>query len=329
MKAWLRRAGPALKLVLIVAVLASVGWQLVRDLRHLDLGELKLRPGWLAACGGLYLAGLGFSAWFWFHLLRTFGQRPAPLATVRAYYLGHLGKYLPGKAWSLLMRGALVRGPEVRLGVAILSAFYEVLTTMAAGALVAAALFVWQPPEGTPLTWNPVLIGVLLLALVGLPLLPGVFNWLVARLAARFQTVESFRLPGLRSPTLLLGLLATACGWALLGLSLWTLLQAILPEPEALSVPLWGRCTAMVGLAYVAGFLAVFLPGGVGVREIILLALLPPLLAGLSAASTKGVAAVAVVLLRFVWTLVELFLAALLYWLPGERLGERPASAGW
>jgi hypothetical protein len=325
----LRRAWPVLKLVLILAVLASVGWQLARDARHLDLHELALRPGWLAASGLLYLTGLGFSAWFWFHLLRTFGQRPAPLAALRAYYLGHLGKYLPGKAWALLMRGTVVRGPEVRLGVAILSAFYEVLTTMAAGALLAAVLFVWQPPEGTPLAWDPVLIGLLLLALVGVPLLPGVFNRLVARLAARFQTMESFRLPRLRSPTLLLGLTMTACGWALLGVSLWALLQAILPTTETLTLSVWGRCTAMVGLAYVAGFLAFFLPGGVGLRELILLALLPPLLSAQDVASAKGVAAVAVVLLRLVWTAAELLFAALLYWLPGEHTDERPTSAGW
>jgi hypothetical protein len=316
MRAWWRRSWPALKVVLIVAVLAGVGVQLARDLAKVDPSDLALRPAWLAVSGLLYLMALGFSAWFWYHLLWTFGERPAPLATARAYYLGHLGKYLPGKAWALFMRGALVQGREVRLGVAIITAFYEVLTTMAAGALVAAVLFAWQPPAAVALPWDPVLVGVLLLALVGVPLLPGVFNRLVGRLAARFQTVESFRLPRLRAGTLLQGLAASACGWSLLGLSLWATLQAVLPEAQTLTVTLWARHTAIVGLAYVAGFLAVFMPSGVGVREVVLLALLTPELESElpGSAQAAGVAALAVVLLRLVWTTAELLLAAGLYW---------------
>jgi hypothetical protein len=150
MRAWLRRWWPALKVVLAVAILASVGWRLAWDLQDLRLGELELRPGWLAASGLLYVAALGFSGWFWVHLLRVFGQRPALWPAARAYYVSHLGKYVPGKAWALLLRGTMVRGPDVRLGVAILSSFYEVLTTMAAGALVAAALFAWQPGRPPP-----------------------------------------------------------------------------------------------------------------------------------------------------------------------------------
>ena len=59
----------------------------------------------------------------------------------------YLGKYLPGKAWALVLRATLIRGPEVRLSVAGLSSFYEVLTTMAAGVLLAALLFGLQVPS--------------------------------------------------------------------------------------------------------------------------------------------------------------------------------------
>jgi hypothetical protein len=323
MRAWLRRCWPAIKVLLALAIVASVGLRLARDLATLDPGSVSLRPAWLAAAALLYLAGLGGAAWFWYRLLRAFGQQPEALATVRAYYLGHLGKYLPGKAWALLMRGTMVRGPGVGLGVAIITAFYEVLTTMAAGALLAAVLFVWQPPAAVRLDWDPALLGVLLLALCGVPLLPAVFNRLVGRLAARFRTVESLRLPRLRSTTLLTGLAATGVGWALFGLSLWVLLQALLPGPQPLTAPLWARYTAMVALAYVAGFLAVFLPGGVGAREWILLALLPEELVRAGAvgpADAEAVAALAVLLLRVVWTAAELGLAALVYWLPGPGL---------
>ena len=319
MKRWLQRWGWTVgKALLALAILAGIGRQFYHNLTQLDLTELTLRPGWLVLSAGLYLLALGGSAWFWYRLLRTFGERPEAAATVRAYYLGHLGKYVPGKAWALLLRGNLVRGPGVRLGVAILSAFYEVLTTMASGALLAAVLFAVQPPAAAERGFHPVVIGVLLLAMLGVPLLPGVFNRLVGRLAARFQQVESFRLPRLSGGTLALGLAVTGCGWLALGASLWAMVQAVVPDPYPLTPETWARSTAMVGLSYVAGFLAFMLPSGVGVREGVLEGFLAPELV-CRVAHGPAVATVTVLLLRLLWTTAELVMAAVVYWLPGPR----------
>src|SRR5262245_29479586 len=120
MRAWLRRWGwTVCKAVLAAAILVGVGRQFYLNLSELDLRELAWRPEWLALSAGLYLGALGTSAWFWHHLLHAFGERSELRAAVRAYYIGHLGKYVPGKAWALLLRGNLVRGPRVKLGVAI------------------------------------------------------------------------------------------------------------------------------------------------------------------------------------------------------------------
>ena len=126
MKAWLGRWGwPVAKALLAVAILLGVGREFAVNLGRLDLAELTVQPAWLALSAALYVLALAGSAWYWYHLLQVFGERPRLLPTFRAYYLGHLGKYVPGKAWALLLRGQLVRGPgtDVRLGVAIISAF--------------------------------------------------------------------------------------------------------------------------------------------------------------------------------------------------------------
>ncbi len=75
---------------------------------------------------------------------------------------------------------------------------------------------------------------------------------------------------------------------------------------------------AMIGLSYVAGFLAFMLPSGVGVREGVLEGLLAPELAG-RVAHGPAVATVTVLLLRLLWTGAELVMAAVVYWLPGPR----------
>ena len=58
----------------------------------------------------------------------------------KAYYCGHLGKYVPGKAGVIFIRAAMLKSHGVPLGPGALSAGYETLASMAAGAAVGFAL---------------------------------------------------------------------------------------------------------------------------------------------------------------------------------------------
>src|SRR5262249_17686290 len=118
------------KFALGLGILVAVSRQLGRDLASESLQDINLRPPWLALVVFVYFVGMVFSGVSWYRLLTFFGQKPAILGTLRAYYLSQLGKYLPGKAWALMMRGTLAAGPDVKLSVALITTFYEVLTTM-------------------------------------------------------------------------------------------------------------------------------------------------------------------------------------------------------
>jgi hypothetical protein len=320
MQVWLKRCWPFLKALLALAIVAGVGWQFARILGSPELWQepWTVRPGWLVLSALLYLAGLGFPCWFWYRLLGRMGQKPKTTAVIRAYYVGHLGKYVPGKAWAVLLRAALVRGPEVRTSVAVLSATYETLTTMAAGALVALVLLGWLATEDSGRGWQA--LG--LLALAGVPILPGIFNRIVRFSMKTSATLENdaggelSNVPPLTARTLAGGLLQSGCGWLILGLSLWAMVQALRPELHCWDWTLASRYTAYLALAYVAGFLTLPAPGGLGVRELILQQFLAPELGPL--------AVVAVLLLRLLWTIAELVMAASVYWLP---LAASPAPA--
>lgn len=320
MNAWWRRWWwPLCKAALAVAILVAIGIHFHGNLSQLPASDFRLRPEWLALSGGLYLVTLAGSAWFWYRLMRSFGVRPGRWDTFRGYYLGHLGKYVPGKAWAILIRANIVRNTDVRLGMAIITSFYEVFTTMASGAMVAAILFALQTPDTSELVLNPVLSGVLLLVVLVVPLLPGVFNWLVRRMARRFQNVESFRLPPVRGTTLAFGLVVTGCGWAILGVSLWAVVQAVAPEPQPLTLSDWALYTAMISLSYVAGFAAFILPSGIGVRESLLFRLLLPKLG-------PQWATVAALAHRVLWTAMELLVGAIIVWIPGRSAGVAQGS---
>ena len=298
------------KIALAVAIVGGVGWQFAKILRRPELWEqpLALDPLWVAVAAGLY--AVGFACWggFWWRLLRGMGEwLPLPLAA-RAYFVSQLGKYVPGKAVSVFMRVAYARAAGVRTGVAAITATYETLTTIAAGALIAAVLFPFLEAESSAMGWKA--LG--LLAIAGIPILPGVFNRVAERLARPFVPKDAPPLPRLGFASLLGGLLQTSLGWICLSASLLALLHGLGRD----ELP-WLVCTAYVSLSYVAGFLTLPAPGGLGVREAILQQLLArQFAAGLGEQSAETFAVVVVLLLRLIWTVTELSLAAISAALP-------------
>jgi uncharacterized membrane protein YbhN (UPF0104 family) len=351
MQAWLRPTWPGirslLKYLFVVAILVAIGRRFALDLQGLIFSP-PLRPGWLVASGLLYLLGLGFWALYWHRLLFRLGQRPTTLGTVRAYYVSQVGKYLPGKAWALFLRAALARGPRVRTGVAVASSFYEVLTTMSSGALIAAVFFTWAAltvPEGTPgIDWRsmgdfvagrmsdkvllnplvPAALALVLLALTGLPILPPIFNRIVYRFAQPFREKDSAPLPRFGMAGLLEGVVLTSASWFIFRGSMWAVLCGMVPQPPPWSWSGWGHSTAYLALAYVAGFVILIIPSGLGVRELLLCPFLASELERLpdvSESQARALAALAVLTLRTVWFAAEMVMVAIVYWLPVSDSG--------
>ena len=158
---------------------------------------------------------------------------------------------------------------------------------MSAGAILAALVFaaetpLWRSPLSRQafrqlLRGDPGLEGIdprvlmaLALALllpIGTVLMPAVFNWLVQRIALPFRDADAAPLPRIRGKSTVQGLFLTFGCWLLMGTSVWTLLQAVLPNPQPWSLDTWGRYTAYNALAYVAGFIILVVPSGLGIRE--------------------------------------------------------------
>lgn len=313
----------AVQLVLALVVLYFVGRQFRAALERDDLHTIEWKPAWLVASTLCFLVGTLFSCWYWHRLLRIYGQRPGPLQTLRGYYLGNIAKYVPGKMLSLIIRGVSVRGQHVSLGAAILTSVYEVLTTMASGAMIAAFILAVAPP--TFRHWNipvsPAFAGAALLAGCLLPLAPTVFNFMVERTARKFPQILFREAPRIDFRHLAEGLLATSCSWGMMGLGVWMGLNAVLDDPLPLSLSLWARLSGLNALSYVGGFLFVFVPGGLGVREYILSE-------SLTFIEPEGHVVIAVVLLRVAWTIGELLIAVAFKFVPpGQELPTSDADA--
>jgi uncharacterized membrane protein YbhN (UPF0104 family) len=303
-----------LKLLLAMALLAAVGWKFAEFFKSVNWDSLTKQVDYvsLAAAGLLYIGCHTLWGTFWVQLLRGQGVTITWWLGLRAYFVSQFGKYVPGKAWVIFLRVGLLRSLEVRPTVVIVTGAYETLTNMAAGAVLGAVLLPWSGLTESLNTYQQ--YGLFGLALLPLALLG--LNRLVRRVAKKYA--HGAVIP---TPSVLLlarGLVQAIFGWAMLGLSLWFVVNGVNPDPVPLTLPLYAQYLCGVAVSYVFGFLVLFSPAGAGAREWVLQLMLARQLA------SDPLAALISVLLRIVWTLFEVVVAIGLYF--GVRIAKPNSS---
>jgi hypothetical protein len=258
-----------------------------------------------------------FAGLFWYRVLHDLGQEPYLGETLRAYFIGHLGKYVPGKAMVIILRAGLLSGPRVDPAAAAAAVFVETMTMMAVGTALGAAVVAWLFPAERLLFWGA--MGMTVVSVV--PTLPPVFRLAVRLIGLRkWSPAAVEKILGLGCRTLLWGWMLNVPAWLLLGLSLWAALRGIgLDGLEPLrQLPQYTCC---VSLATVAGILSM-IPGGLGARDaalaVLIETLLPQIHAARSAAGGMALVAspqalVASVMLRIIVLAAEAICAAALY----------------
>lgn len=295
---WKKEAKIVVKAVLAVLVLWFVGRHVRRTWRDLhEHGEsLHFAPEWIALAVVLYLAGLSACGCFFGRVMCASTTPLGYIPALRAYLISHLGKYVPGKAMVVVMRVGLTTPYGARRATAAFATLYETLIMMAAGGLIAALGFALPPAQ----LWAAGLgggLGVAFLVLVD----PLVFPRMSRLISVPFPDVGADALPVITRRLLVEGLLWSLAGWILLGLSQVAVVRAV--STAGVATGLWPAVVGGVALATVAGFAVAVMPGGLGVREGVLMTALTPALG----ADRAVIAALA---LRLTWVLGELAAAA-------------------
>lgn len=259
-------------------------------------------PLMLLASALCYAIGMLPANWFWRQCLLTMDQRAPWLATTWAYFYGNLGKYFPGKAMVIVLRlGALEAYKFKKMATAI-TIFMETLTMMAVGGAIAALCLILLN-----LDWKLTLLSVGLLLSMFIPTLPPILRFVIAKL----QGGVSAETLGKWTSRIHIGLvfrgwLAMTATWLLFGLSLLCILRG-LPVAEAMETD-WSRMIlsslGACALAVVLGFVSL-LPGGAGVREVVLSTILAPVVGPTAALC-------AAIWLRITWLVTELAVVAVL-----------------
>jgi uncharacterized membrane protein YbhN (UPF0104 family) len=254
----------AVRLAVLVGFLGALVWALASQwaaVRPL-LGQLSARS--LAAALAAVLAGILATFLCWRTVLSDMGGRLPLVAGARVFFLGQLGKYLPGSVWPVMAQMELGRDHDVpeRASAAAVGVF--LLIVVGTGLAVAAATAPLLGPDALHAYWW--LLAVLPVALLAVA--PPVLNRLlgvVLRLARRPP------LPAPLSPGGVLRAAAWALGsWLAYGAHIWLLASQFGPVGPPLPI----QATGAFAAAWCAGFLLVVAPAGAGVREAALVLLL-------------------------------------------------------
>jgi len=199
----------------------------------------------------------------WRRILAGWHQRLRFAAAARTWSLANLGRYVPGKVWSVAGLVVLAQRAGVQPGPAAASAFVIQAVSLGSGVAVVAAA---APHSAPPLRLAAA--ALVAVATIGALAWRPTAAWL-GRLVKATPPLEPLALSAVFASTLL-----TVLSWWTYGAALWMLARGLLP---AAPLPLTSAVAAFT-LGYVLGLLALFAPGGVGVRELVLIGLLAPAL---------------------------------------------------
>ena len=277
--------------------------------------KFQLNP-WLVALAllGFLLQELSFGI-IWRMVLARLGYQLDLATSLRIYLASEFVRYIPGNVWHVLTRILWVGKYGVPRPIAFASMTIELITKLAAGALIfAMSLLFWGDVGlvGKLVNGSPLIVALGSVTIVALLVVlhPRVLGGLLnsgLRLIKRSPVDIT-----LRYSDILLVTLAWCVSWLVAGTAFYVLLLALWPATPLIALPI---CIGIEAMAWDIGFLSFITPSGLGFRE--------GAVAGLFALSLPlpfGIAAILALLWRLVSTLAELICVGVAYLGSGRQM---------
>ncbi|PIE53030.1 hypothetical protein CSA37_03720 [Candidatus Fermentibacteria bacterium] len=211
-------------------------------------------PLMLSISGVLLSFSLVFTPLGWALISRNMGSNASMKELFAAWYASQLGRYIPGKIWLFAGRAGFLKARGMGTARAAATTALELLFTVASVGLITVTVSLFFP-EAMPEAGFRTAAALSGSAALLLPLLHPVQRYL-----CRKKGIEGDFLPG---PAITAKTVLLFTGfWIMRGFALFTLLkgagiEGIKPAASLLAAP----------LSWFAGYIAVMVPGGIGIRE--------------------------------------------------------------
>jgi glycosyltransferase 2 family protein len=252
-----RRLFVAAQWLLAVAIV----WFALRALRGqwsaatLRLQSLEPQWSWIIAATVIVLATYLLLIETWRRTVTGSGQKLTFPEASRIWFVSNLGKYVPGKIWSIAAMTMMARDSSVSGSVAAGSSVMVQLVTILAGigvVLVTGAQAVAHPA-----------IAVAAAAAIVLTLgLAPRFLPVAGRIAASL-TGKTFDFPRMRPSLVWMAIVNSIIAWIAYGIAFQLFVRGIIGSSAGAT----SSYIAVYAASYIIGFLALFAPGGAVVRE--------------------------------------------------------------
>ena len=299
--------------VLAAVVIALVGRRLVGDVAQLRAHPLPAAPQWglIALSGVVFLCAHSILVQTWRSMLGCWDATLPFWSAARVWSVSNLGRYLPGKIWQIGAMGAMSRelgvSPIAASGTAILGTLVNVLAGFVVALLGGRALLE-QSSQGRGAIAVLIVVLATVLLVAAPMLLPRVAP-LIGRIARR--PVEAT----LPARAVAYALIGNVLAWLLYGAAFQLFVRGLLGETAGG----YAEYLAAYTISYLLGYLALFAPAGLGVREVAMVTVLTA--AGLASAPQAALVA----LTSRVWlTLLEV-VPGFVFW-AHNALRRRPQT---
>jgi uncharacterized membrane protein YbhN (UPF0104 family) len=270
-----RRLGSLIGVAIGVLGLIFVGLRLAQDWDAVTaaLGTAN----WSLVIVGLVLGLVGMSTigLNWTLILRRLGAAESPIRTrLHQYFVGQLGKYVPGGIWPIVGRAEMAhRGGTARTP-AYAGTLLSLASTYLAALLTAALFLVVAVARGAGSGWE---VWVIALVPIGILLLhPKAMSRAVGILSRLTRRDLELPIPSWKQSITMVALHIPS--WLAISAATYTVSEALGGDLA------FDRIGVATCVAWFLGFVVIGLPGGIGVREAVFVSLTGPLGPSLAAA---------------------------------------------
>ncbi|ACZ84367.1 lysylphosphatidylglycerol synthase transmembrane domain-containing protein [Streptosporangium roseum] len=256
------------RIAFLVVALGFGAWVVAKQWEEIRAGFARLSWQSLVLSLVAVVAALCSGMMTWRALLADLGS-PLPFRqAAKVFFVGQLGKYIPGSLWPVLAQMEMGRELGVPRSRSAAAFFLTMPVQLGSGLVISAVtLLAALPGTAAPYAWVFLLI----------PLLAVVFEPRVINAVLGFGLRKLRREP-LERPLTRRGML-TALGWALLGWTAYGLhLAAVVHEfgPSGVSAVVFS--IGAFALSWCLGIMTFVVPAGAGVREAAMVVVLAPVL---------------------------------------------------
>ena len=248
-----------LRIVLAVLVVGGVTFAIATNWAEVSADLRRMSPGVIALAALIGCIPPVLTVLVWRRLLADLGS-PIHLAPAGGiFFVGQLGKYVPGSVVAFLMQMELAKA----VGVNRARSFTASL--LAAGLAVVASLIAGMCALPAFFRGNHELLWLFLLLPIGLAFLhPKLLTWLVSRV---LRLLRRAPLPyPISVGAIVKGVVVSLGIYVALGVHMYLLISSLGHHGFGALV----LCVGAMGLAMTAGLVAFFLPSGIGARELVI-----------------------------------------------------------